>query len=495
MIPERHVMVLLCALCVCINYADRVNMSVGIIAIAEDHDFSIESQGIIMSSFFVGYIPMQIGGAILCRRFGAKAVLAYAAFLWSMFTVLTPFACKAGFYVLLLCRVAMGLAEGVAFPGVYHFLSTWVPSNERSRSISLLMTGVHVGTTVALVVSPIIIREYSWQVIFYSFGALGLLWIAVWILVAYDRDDKKTRGSGSITNDDRVAVGDEGNSDVEQELLVPETTMTSRNSTNSASFDAETALPGKTSLHGASSIIPLGMIMGRSSQYLSPSERRAITTILTNKKCLAICIVQAVFSLIHYTILSWLPSYFKHVFGTKTTSLSFTFVPYFSMALSANIGGLVADALLHRGFSLVQVRKLISTVVNVCAAIMLLLFTMAQTVTSSLFFISLSLAFMSCNTGGFESSYLDLASPGLVGIFKAVSNTMGSFAGLIAIPFSTLVLRWAGGSWRIMFASLTLCYAVTVGVFQKWGSAERILLEDGGTEDRRDKSRSSGLVA
>lgn len=476
MIPERHIMVFLCALCCFINYADRVNMSVAIIAMGDQYDYSVEQQGIIMSYFFLGYLPMQLGGAVLCRRFGGKRVLSYGAFLWSMFTFLTPIACAVGYYPLLLCRVLMGLSEGVAFPSVYHFLSSWVPANERGRSISLFLTGVHAGTTFALVVSPIIIRLHSWQFIFYSFGAAGLIWIFAWNMIAYDRDNKRKPGSGPIeaSTSPNVAEPTDNNDDA--------TILLGERKKSTAESDARVATQGSTEDSN------FGMAVGTKqstqsavgflSQYLNPSEIKSMHFILTNRKCLAICFTQALFGLVHYTILSWLPSYFKHVFQAETTSLSFTFVPYLSMALAANIGGFAADRLHERGVSLTRARKMVTFVANTGAATLLIGFSLARTISTALVCISLSMAFMSLNSGGFESCFLDMASPGLAGTFKAVANTMASFAGFVAIPLSTVVLRLADNSWRFMFASLSFWYAAMTAVFCMYGSSERVLVEE-----------------
>lgn len=108
-VTERKLMVILCAACSLLNYADRVNLSVAIIAIGLQYNFSVKQQGEVLSAFFLGYIPSQLGAAILCRRFGAKNVLAWGAFGWSLFTALTPIAANAGLAPLYICRLGMGL--------------------------------------------------------------------------------------------------------------------------------------------------------------------------------------------------------------------------------------------------------------------------------------------------------------------------------------------------------------------------------------------------
>ncbi|PXF46437.1 putative anion transporter 1, chloroplastic [Gracilariopsis chorda] len=327
----------------------------------------------------------------------------------------------------------MGASEGVAYPSLYHFLSTWIPANERARGIALMISGTHVGTTIALITSPIIIRHASWQAIFYSFGLVGFVWVAAWHFIAYDRDEKN------------------------------------------AGFEPVSLEEGYTSSSSSS--------IGTSLN--SNQEVRLIMAILRNKRTLAVCQTQAVFGLVHYVILSWLPSYFKNVYSIQTTDLSFTFVPYFSMAVSGNIGGYLADALLRYGMTLTRVRKTVTLIANLGAAVLLVAFAAAKTVHEALMYISLSLAFMSLNSGGYASSFMDMAAPSVVGIFKATSNTMASFAGFISIPLSTKVMDWLGGSWRGMFASLSLGYLYISFVFCAFVESERVLDEQSGVPSKR----------
>jgi len=59
-------------------------------------------------------------------------------------------------------------------------------TSERSRAISLYVSGASLGTIVALLASPIIVLSLGWPVVFYISGVLGLLWLAIWMLKAAD---------------------------------------------------------------------------------------------------------------------------------------------------------------------------------------------------------------------------------------------------------------------------------------------------------------------
>lgn len=473
-------------------------MSVAIISMTATYNFTLKQQSMVLSSFFLGYIPMQLAGALLCRRMGAKVVLAYGAFLWSVFTFLTPLAGDAGLVVLLTCRILMGLAEGVAFPSVYHFLSSWIPSHERGRAVALFLTGAHVGTVLALVVSPYIIRILDWRYVFYIFGSVGMGWIVAWQLIAFDRDhetnprfdDEGTEGNATKSTHVRIATASgttgDGNDEISDAHLesVPLSNRDDPDSCSSATDNAPISLSANNAsqIKVAPSSSPCA---GNGNSAVSPSRRlfthdewRIIHKILMDRRTLGVCISQSIFSMIHYVILSWLPTYFKQVFGMDAGSLSFTFIPYAAMALAANAGGYISDSLIKAGSNITAVRKNVTIFASLGAALSLLVFTRMYSVGGAIAAAAVSMAFMSVHSGGFESAYLDIASPKSTGIFKAVSNTLASCAGFIAVPMSTTVLELLDGSWRWMFASLSLLHVVHMVVFCSLFSAERVLTDE-----------------
>jgi MFS transporter, ACS family, solute carrier family 17 (sodium-dependent inorganic phosphate cotransporter), other len=96
----------------------------------------------VLSSFFVGYLLLQVAGGLLADRFGGKAVLGAGVLLWSLFTVLTPPAAYLGLTALIITRVLMGMGEAVTFPSIYTLYSRWVPLAERARAVALANSGI-----------------------------------------------------------------------------------------------------------------------------------------------------------------------------------------------------------------------------------------------------------------------------------------------------------------------------------------------------------------
>jgi ACS family sodium-dependent inorganic phosphate cotransporter len=55
-----------------------------------------------------------------------------------------------------------------------------VPVQERSRSLSLVYSGMYTGSMLGLAVSPQMISSWGWPSVFYVFGLGGLLWYYWW---------------------------------------------------------------------------------------------------------------------------------------------------------------------------------------------------------------------------------------------------------------------------------------------------------------------------
>src|SRR5580704_11993593 len=114
--PRRYTVVVLLALATAVCYVDRVNISIAIIPLARDRGYDAATTGLILSSFFWGYIGPQMLGGWLADQFGGKRVLVVAVVLWSLGTFLTPPSAAISFDTLLLMRSLLGLGESVHFP-------------------------------------------------------------------------------------------------------------------------------------------------------------------------------------------------------------------------------------------------------------------------------------------------------------------------------------------------------------------------------------------
>ena len=173
----------LCFAAAFISYIDRANISVAAIAMKDDFGWTETQKGVVLSSFFVGYMLLQVVSAMLANKYGGKLLLGFAVIWWSIFTILTPAAAHVSIGTLIAARIALGLGEAAVFPGCINLIGRWVPVSQRSRAVALIASGLSLGTVVALPLTGYLVREYGWPMPFYLFGVVGLVWALVWFPV------------------------------------------------------------------------------------------------------------------------------------------------------------------------------------------------------------------------------------------------------------------------------------------------------------------------
>ncbi|MEW5319016.1 MAG: hypothetical protein WDW38_010192 [Sanguina aurantia] len=124
-----------------------------------------------------GYLLFQLPGGFLSSRFGGRNILPWGLGIQSFATAAVPL--LAGTVPgLCLSRAAVGVGEAIAPSAAIDILSRIMPPTERSRAVSFVFSGLHVGSVLGLLLGPIVISRYGWQPLFLLFGALGLIWVA-----------------------------------------------------------------------------------------------------------------------------------------------------------------------------------------------------------------------------------------------------------------------------------------------------------------------------
>ena len=182
-------LVAMCFAATFVCYIDRVNISVAIIPMAEDYNWSLETQGYILSSFYIGYLLMQIGGGRLADTFGGKVVLGAGVLIWSLFTLVT-FMAMGGLMMLSLARIGMGLGEAVTFSfGL--LLGNAVVSCRKTAKQKLNASAIPVGTVFGFGRDPDYCYNSRLGMAFYLFGLVG---VAV-VCVIISRFGKASRSS------------------------------------------------------------------------------------------------------------------------------------------------------------------------------------------------------------------------------------------------------------------------------------------------------------
>lgn len=397
---SRYTVICMCFAATFVCYIDRVNISIAIIPMAEEFNWDVKTQGLVLSTFYVGYLLMQVWGGRLADKHGGKVVLGIGVLIWSLFTILTPPAAFLGLSALLLARVGMGLGEAVTFPSIYSMVSRWIPNTEKSKAIALNSSGIPIGTVFALILTPIIVQWLGWRWAFYLFGGVGIIWFIAWnkLVTTFPKDHPGISAKELKLIEDNVSV----------------------------SGTVEKPLP--------------------------------LSYFLKNKALWAIIVAHFCNNWTLYVVLSWLPKYVNEGLGVDFAAVGLVaMLPHLTSFIFLNLMGNIADRMIQRGLSITFVRKLMQTIAFGGLATCLFLISEITNVYAAIGILCLGKAFSAAGVGGHSVNHMDIG-PKHAGTLMGITNTAGTIPGIVGVYITGLILE-ATGSWALVFqvtASVTL---------------------------------------
>jgi MFS family permease len=162
-----------------IAYVDRVNMSVAGKPIAQELGLSPVALGYLFSSFLWAYVLMMLPGGRLIDRWGAHVVAGVATVVWSIAQMATGAA--VGVVTMLLTRLGLGVGEAPFSPVVYRSVRAWAPYTERGTATAVIGAGGSLGPALGAPLVAWLIQVLSWRWSFVITGAIGFVWVAIWI--------------------------------------------------------------------------------------------------------------------------------------------------------------------------------------------------------------------------------------------------------------------------------------------------------------------------
>lgn len=168
-----------------VNFIDRLNLSAAATPIVKEFHLGPAALGLLFSAFTGAYVVAQLPGGWLVDRIGAKKVLAACVVWWSGFTALTG--ASGSYAALALTRIGLGVGEGPSFPASFRLVYNWTSRQERARGTAIVVSGIRIGAALALPLVVWIISFGGWRLAFFLTGALGIVWLALWLALVKDR--------------------------------------------------------------------------------------------------------------------------------------------------------------------------------------------------------------------------------------------------------------------------------------------------------------------
>ncbi|KAJ3656273.1 hypothetical protein Zmor_015361 [Zophobas morio] len=429
-------------------YALRANLSIAIVAMVENKTTTLENgtivygpefdwdsttQGLVLSSFFYGYITTQFFGGWISAKIGGKRVYGIGIAVTAFLTLLTPWLTTVSVYLLLAIRIIEGIFEGVTYPCMHSIWARWAPPLERARLVTISFSGSYIGTVISMPASAYLATELGWPSVFYVFGAIALVWYVFWCFFV----------SESPIDDPRISQD-------ELEYI--------KHSLGNVEAKRDIKHPWKE--------------------------------ILTSIPVWAIIVSHFVDNWGFYTLLTQLPTFMKDMFDYDLGKTGFlSGLPYLAMAIMMQFSGHLADWLREKKvFTTTQVRKIFTCTSFILHAIFMVAAVYLTTAAGTVVCLVLAVGLGVCTWSGFGVNYLDIA-PQHASVLMGISNTFATLAGILT-PLVTgfIVTTSSPHEWQIVFCiagGIFVLGSIVYGIFAS-GDIQPWAVETEATTEKED---------
>jgi sugar phosphate permease len=382
-----------------LSYIDRVAISRAAPEISRDLNLDKAQMGLILSAFGLGYALFEIPGGFLGDWLGPRKVIARIVLWWSAFTALTGMVSNP--FWLRIVRFLFGCGEAGAFPVITKSFTVWLKPDEKSRAQGVLWTAARLGGAITPFLVDPLIQAFNWRNMFYIFGALGVLWAAVWWWWYRDKPEDHPQVNTA-----------------EAELL----------KVNAANAEGHTD-------------VPWGKLL----------RSRSVWLLWAQYFCL---------SYPWYFYITWLPTYLKEErLVAPDLARQLAFLPLALGALGCFVCGFALKSVANRLGSVRAARRWMASIGFATAAMLLFTSTQTKEALPAMLLLGLSGFFNDLVMPPAWGTCMDIGGK-YAGTVSGSMNMMGNLAGFAAPALGGYIVSQAGGSWNLFLYTMVGMYVL-----------------------------------
>jgi ACS family hexuronate transporter-like MFS transporter len=161
------------------NYMDRQVLGVLKGPLQHELGWNEVDYGNLVFAFQTAYALGMIFVGRLIDRLGTRVGYAVAMVFWSLASM--AHAAANSFLTFAMARAALGFGEAGVFPASIKSVAEWFPKKERALATGIFNAGTNIGAIITPLLIPWIALHLGWRWAFLFTGALGFLWLALWL--------------------------------------------------------------------------------------------------------------------------------------------------------------------------------------------------------------------------------------------------------------------------------------------------------------------------
>lgn len=383
-----------------INYLDRAVLGLLAPLLQKEIGWTAIEYGYITTVFQAAYAVGLVVLGRLIDRYGTKIGYAVAIVAWSLSAMGHALAATViGFGV---ARMFLGLSEGGNFPAAIKAIAEWFPKKERALATGIFNSGANIGAVVAPAVVPWLTVTYGWQAAFIATGAIGFLWLFLW-LPLYDRPEQSKRLKKE---------------ELDHILSDPEE---------------------------------------------PPAEKVRWLHLLKYRQTWAFVIGKFMTDPVWWFYLFWLALFLNNNFGLSLTQLGLPLIVIYMMTTVGSVGGgWISSALIKRGVAIAKSRRI---AMLICAILVVPVVFAANITNMWLAVVIIGLAAASHQgwSANIFTIASDLFPKKAVGSVVGLGGMAGAVGGMIFMTSTGYIVE-ATGSYMPMFIICGSAYLITLGI-------------------------------
>ena len=175
-----------------VAFLDRMNVSAAALQMPGDLGFSDRAVGLGAGIFFLGYVLLEIPGALIAERHSARRWIARIMVSWGILTVLMAFIHNVReFYIV---RFLVGAAEAGFFPAVVVYLTHWFRAGDRAKAVAVFYAAMPLSYVIGSPLAGVLLglswlglRGWRWLFILEGIPAVLLGLVALFYLTDWPR--------------------------------------------------------------------------------------------------------------------------------------------------------------------------------------------------------------------------------------------------------------------------------------------------------------------
>lgn len=171
---HRHYALGVLTLTYVFNFLDRQLLAILVEPIKAEFNASDTEMGLLYGlAFALFYATLAIPVARIADRHNRRNIVAIAATIWSVLTMMCGFA--ANYLQLFVLRTGVAIGEAGGVPPSQSMISDFYPPEQRAKAMAVFSSGTFIGSLIAFIGGAYIADNYGWRMAFIVVGAPGVL--------------------------------------------------------------------------------------------------------------------------------------------------------------------------------------------------------------------------------------------------------------------------------------------------------------------------------